>query len=101
MVLISKSSQIAQNSCTAIDPICIVASCTYDLHPVSQQKNQVCGERGSNTRPSDLQSDALPTELSPQTSVTGTRTRVAWVKARYPNHLDYYGQPGKFQTAGY
>jgi hypothetical protein len=23
------------------------------------------GERGSNTRPSDLQSDALPTELSP------------------------------------
>ena len=26
-----------------------------------------CGERGSNTRPSDLQSDALPTELSPLT----------------------------------
>ncbi|KAL6515886.1 hypothetical protein OROGR_019191 [Orobanche gracilis] len=25
-----------------------------------------CGERGSNTRPSDLQSDALPTELSPR-----------------------------------
>ena len=25
-----------------------------------------CGERRSNTRPSDLQSDALPTELSPQ-----------------------------------
>ncbi|KAE8682708.1 hypothetical protein F3Y22_tig00111238pilonHSYRG00433 [Hibiscus syriacus] len=25
----------------------------------------LCGERGSNTRPSDLQSDALPTELSP------------------------------------
>ncbi|CAN1232540.1 hypothetical protein LINPERPRIM_LOCUS3631, partial [Linum perenne] len=24
-----------------------------------------CGECGSNTRPSDLQSDALPTELSP------------------------------------
>ncbi len=29
------------------------------------------------------------TQKSP--SVTGTRTRVAWVKARYPNHLDYYG----------
>ncbi len=27
-------------------------------------------------------------------SVTGTRTRVAWVKARYPNHLDYYGITG-------
>ncbi len=27
--------------------------------------NETCGERGSNTRPSDLQSDALPTELSP------------------------------------
>ena len=27
--------------------------------------NESCGERGSNTRPSDLQSDALPTELSP------------------------------------
>ncbi|KAK7264462.1 hypothetical protein RJT34_32071 [Clitoria ternatea] len=26
---------------------------------------KVCGERGSNTRPSDLQSDALPAELSP------------------------------------
>ncbi|WZZ62066.1 hypothetical protein YC2023_062173 [Brassica napus] len=31
--------------------------------PVS--KKELCGERGSNTRPSDLQSDALPTELSP------------------------------------
>ena len=29
-------------------------------------KRKECGERGSNTRPSDLQSDALPTELSPQ-----------------------------------
>ncbi|CAN1325901.1 hypothetical protein LINPERPRIM_LOCUS33647, partial [Linum perenne] len=29
-----------------------------------QQKN--CGERGSNTRPSNLQSNALPTELSLQ-----------------------------------
>ena len=29
-------------------------------------KVKACGERGSNTRPSDLQSDALPTELSPQ-----------------------------------
>ena len=35
----------------------------------AQEKNekQKCGERGSNTRPSDLQSDALPTELSPLT----------------------------------
>ena len=30
-----------------------------------EQKKSKCGERGSNTRPSDLQSDALPTELSP------------------------------------
>jgi hypothetical protein len=29
------------------------------------KKKVNCGERGSNTRPSDLQSDALPTELSP------------------------------------
>ena len=29
------------------------------------KKMKKCGERGSNTRPSDLQSDALPTELSP------------------------------------
>ena len=29
------------------------------------RKKEKCGERGSNTRPSDLQSDALPTELSP------------------------------------
>jgi hypothetical protein len=30
-----------------------------------QKEDKKCGERGSNTRPSDLQSDALPTELSP------------------------------------
>uniref|UniRef100_A0A2C9VX58 Uncharacterized protein n=1 Tax=Manihot esculenta TaxID=3983 RepID=A0A2C9VX58_MANES len=30
-----------------------------------ETKIKDCGERGSNTRPSDLQSDALPTELSP------------------------------------
>ncbi|KAJ6928510.1 hypothetical protein NC652_012589 [Populus alba x Populus x berolinensis] len=29
------------------------------------REREKCGERGSNTRPSDLQSDALPTELSP------------------------------------
>ena len=32
----------------------------------TKKRNENCGERGSNTRPSDLQSDALPTELSPQ-----------------------------------
>ncbi|CAN1143747.1 hypothetical protein LINPERHAP2_LOCUS13765, partial [Linum perenne] len=30
------------------------------------EKQNNCGERGLNTRPSDLQSDALPTELSLQ-----------------------------------
>ena len=29
------------------------------------RQRELFGERGSNTRPSDLQSDALPTELSP------------------------------------
>ena len=33
--------------------------------PQKKQQKRICGERGSNTRPSDLQSDALPTELSP------------------------------------
>ena len=33
------------------------------------KKTKPCGERGSNTRPSDLQSDALPTELSPLPAV--------------------------------
>ncbi|CAN1229088.1 hypothetical protein LINPERPRIM_LOCUS3075 [Linum perenne] len=33
-----------------------------------------CGERGSNTRPSDLQSDALPTELSPLDEFTNAFT---------------------------
>ena len=32
--------------------------------PVTQ-KNVECGFRGSNTRPLDLQSNALPTELKP------------------------------------
>ncbi len=31
----------------------------------AKNRQMNCGERGSNTRPSDLQSDALPTELSP------------------------------------
>ncbi|KEH37567.1 hypothetical protein MTR_2g041480 [Medicago truncatula] len=31
----------------------------------TNKSKNACGERGSNTRPSDLQSDALPTELSP------------------------------------
>ncbi|RDX71430.1 hypothetical protein CR513_49233, partial [Mucuna pruriens] len=35
------------------------------LSHVVREKKKMCGERGSNTRPSDLQSDALPTELSP------------------------------------
>ncbi|CAN1232819.1 hypothetical protein LINPERPRIM_LOCUS3706 [Linum perenne] len=30
-----------------------------------QNYKKKCGERGSNTRPADLQYDALPTELSP------------------------------------
>ena len=34
-----------------------------------KKKMKKCGERGSNTRPSDLQSDALPTELSPLVDV--------------------------------
>ena len=33
------------------------------------KKIKFCGERGSNTRPSDLQSDALPTELSLQLKI--------------------------------
>ena len=37
---------------------------TFNNRNYKKIKNS-CGERGSNTRPSDLQSDALPTELSP------------------------------------
>ena len=29
--------------------------------------------------------------LGEQSSRTGTRTRVSWVKAKYPNRLDYTG----------
>jgi hypothetical protein len=32
-----------------------------------------------------------------RSSHTGTRTRVAWVKATYPNHLDYMG--ARIQTS--
>ena len=50
-----------------------------------KREKRKCGERGSNTRPSDLQSDALPTELSPQTPVApaGNRTRVCTVAGYY------------------
>ena len=37
---------------------------SWQQHTTNAEENG-CGERGSNTRPSDLQSDALPTELSP------------------------------------
>ena len=36
-----------------------------EKHLKNTPVRRTCGERGSNTRPSDLQSDALPTELSP------------------------------------
>ena len=50
-----------------------------------KREKRKCGERGSNTRPSDLQSDALPTELSPQTPIApaGNRTRVCTVAGYY------------------
>ncbi|CAN0897033.1 hypothetical protein LINGRAHAP2_LOCUS18877, partial [Linum grandiflorum] len=35
------------------------------INKLNNLRSSFCGERGSNTRPSDLQSDALPTELSP------------------------------------
>ncbi|KAJ6946223.1 hypothetical protein NC651_001090 [Populus alba x Populus x berolinensis] len=41
------------------------------LRSKRENTSYVCGERGSNTRPSDLQSDALPTELSPQLCYRG------------------------------
>ena len=37
-----------------------------ELVSTSLNHKDECGERGLNTRPSDLQSDALPSELSPQ-----------------------------------
>ncbi|RID47732.1 hypothetical protein BRARA_I04304 [Brassica rapa] len=46
-------------------PSIITRSCMLEPSNTIVDKNH-CGERGSNTRPSDLQSDALPTELSPQ-----------------------------------
>ena len=40
-----------------------------------------------------------PSAEKPNNSDTGTRTRVAWVKARYPNQLDYIGRhSGKKNT---
>ncbi len=32
-----------------------------------------------------------PTKKQNKNSHTGTRTRVSWVRAMYPNHLDYMG----------
>jgi len=37
----------------------------FNFFRLGLEEKKGCGERGSNTRPSDLQSDALPTELSP------------------------------------
>ena len=41
-----------------------------------------CGEHGSNTWPSHLQSDALPTELSPQRGNEQFHIRVAYIYFR-------------------
>jgi hypothetical protein len=68
-----------------------------------QQKfaTKICRLPGSNRGPSDLQSDALPTELKRQfvcfcqnlfarhfCSASGIRTRACRVRANYPNQLD-------------
>ena len=50
-----------------------------------------CSMRGLNPRPSAHKTDALTNWANRANSHTGTRTRVAWVKTRYPNHLDYMG----------
>ncbi len=34
---------------------------------------------------------SLDIRVCEKTSHTGTRTRVSWVRAMYPNHLDYMG----------
>ena len=39
---------------------------------------------------------ALHNKFGLHNSQTGTRTRVAWVKATYPNRLDYLGMPQGF-----
>uniref|UniRef100_A0A6N2L031 Uncharacterized protein n=1 Tax=Salix viminalis TaxID=40686 RepID=A0A6N2L031_SALVM len=60
----------------------ITSEIDKDTNPFSisnqQRKEKVvkCGERGSNTRPSDLQSDALPTELSPLLMSCTLRRRI-------------------------
>ena len=66
-------------------PIGLLRACFLELQgKIKNKKDENCGERGSNTRPSDLQSDALPTELSPQEAApAGNRTRVCTVAGYY------------------
>ncbi|AES92648.1 hypothetical protein MTR_4g132310 [Medicago truncatula] len=54
-----------------------------------------CGERGSNTRPSDLQSDALPTELSPQLIYIKGFERGSHLKTFFPLLLEVLPNSGK------
>lgn len=47
-----------------------------------------CGEHSLGESSSRTKDFSL---LGEQSSRTGTRTRVSWVKAKYPNRLDYTG----------
>ena len=73
-------------------------NCYYYIKIKGLKNIKQCGERGSNTRPSDLQSDALPTELSPPTCYSLNSYIISSV---FPNIHKVNGIFGENQTIFY
>ena len=70
------------------------------LSELIQEETKMCAVSVDRTR--DLQIFSLTlSQLSypRRDSVTGIRLRIAWMRARYPNHLDY--QPRSLDTTSY
>ena len=68
------------------------------LLPFSNKRDETAGpktQKGKFHRVGELHGGSGCGQGAPNhkraNSTAGTRTRVAWVKARYPNHLDYDG----------
>ncbi|KAJ8544208.1 hypothetical protein ON010_g12060 [Phytophthora cinnamomi] len=66
------------------------------LHAPTASTTSQQATRRPGTRPGQ-QTKARAGGEEKQNSQTGTRTRVAWVKATYPNRLDYLGAPSPNQ----
>ena len=70
--------------------------------PLTAREHYLCTSCGIWTHNPQIRSlMRYPIAPMRQSSHTGTRTRVGWVKTSYPNHLDYMGITGNTFSPGF